>query len=128
MEINDPNPHGANGTITQLSGVSNLAWSVPDAMSVSDNYHLYYRGEQLLIIIIYYRGKQLLIIIIYITGGLSSECWELEGEPASLARALEEEVMGLYTLWEKSFHSTSSQVSKHSRQWFSSLSRFSYDI
>ncbi len=46
---------------------------------------------------------------------MSSECWELEGEPASLARALEEEVMGLYTLWEKTFHSTSSQVS---RQWF----------
>jgi len=41
---------------------------------------------------------------------VSSECWELEDEPASLARALEEEVMGLYTLWEKSFHSTSSQV------------------
>jgi hypothetical protein len=43
---------------------------------------------------------------------VSSECWQLEGEPASLARALEEEVMGLYTLWEKSFHSTSSQVSR----------------
>ncbi len=52
---------------------------------------------------------------------MSSECWQLESEPASLARALEEEVMGLYTLWEKTFHSTSSQVS---RQWFRSRSRF----
>jgi hypothetical protein len=46
-------------------------------------------------------------------GGRSSHAHQEEGvgaEPASLARALEEEVIGLYNLWERSFHSTSSQV------------------
>jgi hypothetical protein len=40
---------------------------------------------------------------------------QLEAEPVSLAQTLEQELMGLYNLWERSFHSTSTQVTASER-------------